>query len=110
MSADTDTRLIAMLERIVGESKQMQQAGRLADPTSRRELAMLEHKLRALRAKAQATDPEARTGDSRRVAVVLNWAHETRAMSAATRHQTRELRKQLYRLRLIEGGGAAVAG
>ncbi|MBO0707663.1 MAG: hypothetical protein J2P44_04805 [Candidatus Dormibacteraeota bacterium] len=100
---ETDPRYIAMLERIVGQAKELQQTGRLADSGSRREVAMLEHRLRALRAQAQATDPDRRTASPGRAAVVARWSREVCAMSADTRRHTRQLRKELYRLRLITG-------
>lgn len=100
MSAETDPRFIAMLERIVGQAKEMQRAGRLADPSSRREVALLERRLRALQAQAQA---RANPGGT---ATVVEWSREVRAMSVTTRVHTRQLRKQLYRLRLIPGSAA----
>lgn len=103
MSAETDPRFIAMLERVVGQAKEMQQAGRLADRSSRREVVMLEHRLRTLRAQAQATDRGEGTATPGRAAVVAHWAREACAMSAETRLHTRQLRKELYRLRLITG-------
>ena len=99
LTAETDRRFIAMLERIVGELKQMKRPGRLADPSSRREVAMLEHRLRTLQARAHA---RANPGGA---AVVVEWSREVRAMSATTRVHTR--RKEAYRLRLITGSVAS---
>lgn len=101
MTPDVDARLIAMLERIVQQSREMQRAGRLSDPSSRREVAMLEHQLRTLQAQASA-----KPGGSKGV---VDWSREVRAMSATTRVHTRQLRKELYRLRLITGSAPGQA-
>lgn len=110
MNTETDPRFIAMLERIVGQAKEMQQAGRLADPSSRREVAMLEHRLRVLQAQAQAQahagNPEESRETSGHAALVADWAREVRKMSAGTRGHTRQIRKELYQLRLITGSAA----
>ena len=101
MTLESDPRYIAMLERIVDEAREMQDAGRLTDPKSRRELTMLEHQLRALQARAQAT------ASPRNTAVIIQWSQETCALSRTTRLHTRQLRKELYRLRLITGSIAS---
>lgn len=101
MTPEIDPRYIAMLERIVEEAREMQEAGRLTDANSRRELTMLEHQLRALQARAQARATPGRP------TVVIEWSRETRALSRTTRLHTRQLRKELYRLRLITGSLAS---
>lgn len=82
----------------------MQEEGHLLDAVSQMELRMLERELRRVQDQAGVVTLAYRTESVERQEL-LRLSHALRAQSAATRAASRQLRKQIIRQNLIDGGG-----
>lgn len=103
MSAEAEEHLVAVLSRIVQEARQLQATGRLRDPVSCSEVALLEQELRVLQARLAVAGSSEQPADGARASAVISWARALTAASEVARGHSRRVRKDLYRTRLIRG-------
>lgn len=105
MKNDADEDFLEVLRRIVRESRELQDAGRLLDPVSRSEVTLLEHQLRVMEARQAATATPSPGPTVERVAAVRAWARAVTDAAVVTRSHSRRVRKDIYRSRVINGSG-----
>jgi hypothetical protein len=105
VNSSKDEDFLAVLRRIVREARELQDVGRLLDPVSRTEVTMLEHQLRVMEARAAVADGPSSAPTVERVAAVRAWARAVSAAAAVTRSHSRQVRKDIYRSRVINGTG-----